>query len=92
MSVNANVYAGYLRIWTWLMALVIVSVCAGWTLPRSAALLLIFAVVWAKAVLVAPYYMHLRYEKWQVAALVVIPLLLALGLTLTVLPDIVFHR
>ena len=92
MKAGENVYASYFRIWVWLVTLGIVSVFARWSLPRSTALLLIFSVAWTKAVLVALYYMHLKYEKWQVATLVIIPLLLVIGLTFTLFPDIVFHR
>lgn len=91
MSTSENVYAGYFRIWLWLMALVLLSLFASWTLPRTVALLLIFAVAWTKAVLVALYYMHLKYEKWQLATLIIIPLLLVIGLTFTLLPDLVLH-
>jgi len=92
MQLSDKVYAGYFWIWVWLIGLATVSVLASWVLPRSVALLLIFAVAWIKAVLVALYYMHLKYEKWQVGVLVVIPLLLVIGLTLTLFPDIVFGR
>jgi caa(3)-type oxidase subunit IV len=74
------------------MALVILSVVASWTLPRSAALLLIFAVALVKAVLVALYYMHLKYEKWQLATLLIVPLLLVIGLAVTLYPDLVFRH
>jgi caa(3)-type oxidase subunit IV len=89
---DGTVYTHYFRIWVWLLGLMIASVVAGFLLPKSIALVLVFAVAWAKAVLVALYYMHLRYEKWQLAALVIIPLLLLIGLTLTLVPDIVLGR
>jgi len=92
VSTNESVYAEYFRIWLWLMGLVTLSVVAGWTLPRSAALLLIFAVAWTKAVLVALYYMHLKSEKWQLATLIIVPLLLVIGLSLTLCPDLVFRH
>ena len=92
MKAGENVYASYFRIWVWLVALVIVSVVASVALPRSVALLLIFTAAWIKAVLVALHYMHLKYEKWQLCTLVVIPLLLVIGLTFTLFPDIVFRH
>jgi caa(3)-type oxidase subunit IV len=89
---DGTVYTHYFRIWVWLLGLMITSVVASFLLPKSVALVLVFAVAWAKAVLVALYYMHLKYEKWQLAALVIIPLLLLIGLTLPLVPDIVLGR
>ena len=80
----------YFLIWVWLVVLAVVSVLFTLVLPRSAAIFLIFAVAWVKAVLVALNYMHLRYERWQLYALAIIPLLLVTGLTFALFPDIVF--
>ncbi|MCS6925352.1 MAG: cytochrome C oxidase subunit IV family protein [Candidatus Binatia bacterium] len=81
-------YTHYFRIWVWLVGLVLLSVFAGTLFSEGGALVVIFAAAWAKAVLVALYYMHLKYERWQLAALVLVPLLLMIGLAFTLFPDI----
>jgi cytochrome c oxidase subunit 4 len=86
---RAVAYTHYFRIWVWLVGLVFLSVLASGLLPRGGALMIIFAAAWVKAVLVALYYMHLKYERWQLAALALIPLLLIIGLAVTLVPDIV---
>lgn len=90
MMVSESTRPNYFLIWVWLIVLAVVSVLFTVVLPKSAAIFLIFAVAWVKAVLVALNYMHLRYEKWQLYALAFIPLLLVVGLTFVLFPDIVF--
>lgn len=90
MRTDEKARPNYFLIWVWLVVLAVVSVLTTLILPRSAAIFLIFAAAWMKAVLVALNYMHLRYEKWQLYALVIVPLALVVGLTFTLFPDIVF--
>jgi caa(3)-type oxidase subunit IV len=90
MMTGERARPNYFLIWVWLVVLAIVSVLFTLVLPRSAAIFLIFAVAWVKAVLVALNYMHLKYEKWQLYALAIVPLLLVVGLTFALFPDIVF--
>lgn len=92
MWIAEDVYAPYFRIWVWLVGLVIVSVLASWVLPRAVGIFFIFGVAWVKAVLVGLHYMHLKSEKWQLCSLIIIPLVLVVGMTLTLFPDIVFNR
>lgn len=73
------------------MVLVAISVTAGLVLPKSVALFLIYTTAVIKAVLVILNYMHLKYEKPLIYALVLIPLLFILILTLLLFPDFVFH-
>ncbi len=44
----------------------------------------------AKALLVAANYMHLRFEPRLIYAIAIAPIVLFLGLTLALVPDIVF--
>jgi caa(3)-type oxidase subunit IV len=83
-------HPNYFLIWVWLMALVVVSVVASLILPKSLASFLIFAVAGIKALLVILNYMHLKYEKPLIYALVIVPFLFILILTLLLLPDFVF--
>ena len=61
-------------------------------IPRIPALLLIFGIAGFKATLVLRDYMHLRGEKILIYAIALTPLLLAIGLALVLIPDIVFRR
>lgn len=80
-----------LLIWYWLMALVILSVGAGFVLPKAEALVLIFAVALIKALLVARNYMHLKHEKALIYAIALVPLVFVIIFLIGVFPDFVYH-
>jgi len=80
-----------LVVWYWLMALVVISVAASAVLPRSPALMLIFAVAVVKALLVARNYMHLKHEKALIYALALVPLALVIIFLIGMFPDFVYH-
>ena len=82
----------YLMIWIWLLALVMVSVAAASILPKTQALVLIFAVAILKALLVARNYMHLKNERVIIYAIVLIPLTFVIILLFALFPDFVFRR
>lgn len=68
-------HVNYVAIWKILVAALIVSlVLAHWKMPHLAAAL-IFSVAIAKALLVAAYYMHLKFEPRFVVLAVVSGLL-----------------
>ena len=54
----------YVAVWVWLVVLMIAGVLASY-LPfaKSAVICLVFVVAATKALLVALYYMHLRFES-----------------------------
>lgn len=81
-------HPNYLMIWVWLAALMLLSVLAAY-LPTSAVLVLaiILGLALVKAVLVALYYMHLRFESPLVWLVVIPPLVLAAILVVALLPD-----
>ncbi len=84
---------GYLIIWGWLILLMTLSLFAS-SLPfsRAAIVTLMFVVAAVKAVLVALHFMHLKLEKWLIYAIAIIPVLLVLGLMVTLFPDFVLAR
>ena len=88
-----RVHPNYVAIWVWLVVLMVAGVLAT-RLPmgKSAINNLIFVIAAVKAVLVALNYMHLRSESWLIYALAIIPVLLVVGLTFVLFPDIVFHH
>lgn len=84
---------GYLIVWGWLLLLMTISLFAN-SLPvsRPAIVTLMFVVAAVKAVLVALHFMHLKLEKWLIYAIAIIPVLLVLGLMVTLFPDFVLAR
>jgi len=81
----------YLMIWIGLLALVLVSVAAASILPKVQALILIFAVAFVKALLVARNYMHLKNERAIIYALVLVPLAFVIILFFALFPDFVYR-
>ncbi len=81
----------YLIIWVWLLLLVIVSVSASSVLPKFQALVLIFTVAIAKALLVARNYMHLKHERAIIYAMALVPLAVVIILLFTLFPDFVYR-
>ena len=81
----------YLMIWIWLLALVVLSVAAASILPKTQALVLIFAVAILKALLVARNYMHLKNERAIIYAMVLIPLTFVIILLFALFPDFVYR-
>ncbi|HVO91477.1 MAG TPA: cytochrome C oxidase subunit IV family protein [Terriglobales bacterium] len=81
----------YLAIWYWLMGLVIVSVIAATMLPKTQAMVLIFAVAIIKALLVARNYMHMKTEGALIYAIALVPLAFILIFLFGLFPDFVYH-
>lgn len=57
-------------------------------LPHVAKVGLLVALAWAKAVLVAMYFMHLAMEKRALAIIAIVPVLLVTFLCFMLLPDL----
>jgi cytochrome c oxidase subunit 4 len=83
----------YVTIWVLLMALLFAGLAVAFLpLTKGTVLLLIFEVALVKAALVARYYMHLRGEHALIYAIAGIPVVLVVGMVLTLVPDIVFGK
>ena len=83
----------YLVVWAWLLGLMALSLVAGSTpVARPAIATLVFTIAAVKAVLVALHFMHLKVEAWLIYALAIVPVVLVVGLILTLFPDFVFTR
>lgn len=82
----------YFVVWLWLVGLVTLSVVASLTLPKTAALSLIFAVAAVKSLLVLLNYMHLKFERALLYALAFVPLVVVVILLFALFPDLVFRR
>ncbi len=89
---SERAHPNYITIWFWLVGLALGSVLVGLLpLPQPLTIVLIFAAATVKALLVALYYMHLRFEHLLIYGLVIFPLLLFAILLLVLFPDITFH-
>jgi caa(3)-type oxidase subunit IV len=93
MAATAHPRPNYVAIWAWLMGLLFVSLLAVY-LPFSqpVTVTLIFLIALAKAILVAVHFMHMRFERWLIHAIVITPLLLFIIMTLSLIPDIVYNK
>ncbi len=82
----------YVWIWGTLVALLLLGMLVfELHVARAVALLLIFSIAVVKATLVLRNYMHLHRVPAALYAVVAVPLLLAVVLALTLLPDIGFR-
>lgn len=83
----------YMLIWAWLVFLLVAGlVIFILPIPRTAAVVTIFSLAAIKATLVLRNYMHLKHEHLLLYLTVLVPLLLFLGMALTLIPDIVYRH
>jgi len=86
-------HPSYVTIWIWLVVLLGAGLTFAFLpIGKAMAIFLIFSVAAVKALLVARHYMHLKSETVLVLALAGIPVLLLIGMALTLVPDIVFKH
>ncbi len=90
---HGKVHPNYTAIWLWLLALMAVSVLAS-AIPglRRIAVVLVFATAFAKAIIVALNFMHLRFEGRLIWTIAVVPVVVFAVLTVALFPDFVFGR
>ncbi|MGH7417453.1 MAG: cytochrome C oxidase subunit IV family protein [Candidatus Rokuibacteriota bacterium] len=89
---TAHKHPNYVLIWVYLAILTAVEVGVAFVshLPKMwLMLLLVFLAVW-KALLVAMYFMHLKFEPRKLAILAAVPLPLAVILVLAVMSEKIF--
>ena len=79
----------YILIWVYLFVLTVIEVAAAFLshIPKHwLILILVFLAVW-KALLVALYFMHLKFERWRLRAIFMVPIPLAIILVLAVITE-----
>ena len=79
----------YMNIFWWLLGLTIVEVAVA--IPEYATLLkgiLLIGLACSKAILVANYFMHLKFEKRTLALIVITPFLICVFLVIMLMPDL----
>jgi cytochrome c oxidase subunit IV len=77
---STHVRPNYMLIWLYLFLMTIVEVLLAFELPVSQnvkLILLLIMAVW-KALLVALFFMHLKFERWRLRLIFVVPIPLAL--------------
>ena len=77
---TAHKRPNYILIWVYLAVLTAAELALAFELPisRNLKLLLLLALAVWKALLVALFFMHLKFEKWNLRILAIIPVPLAL--------------
>jgi caa(3)-type oxidase subunit IV len=89
-AINPSVRYG--TIWIWLMILLGLGVVVlALPLSTTASVSLIFSVAAVKALLVVRHYMHVRHQPAMVYVMLCVPLILAIAMTIILLPDIAFR-
>ena len=86
---EGHTHPRYMLVWFWLALLTVAEVAVVWftALPKSwIVMALLLMAVW-KALLVALYFMHLRFEPLRVAIVATSPLPLAVLLIMIVLQE-----
>lgn len=78
-ATTAHKRPNYMLIWLYLFIMTVLEVALAFELPVSRnvkLLLLLFLAVW-KALLVALFFMHLKFERWRLRIIFIVPLPLA---------------
>jgi cytochrome c oxidase subunit 4 len=79
----------YIAIWIYLGVLTVLELIVAYApIPKAAMVGLLVGLAWAKAVLVAMYFMHLRFERRTLAIIACIPAMLVTFLTFMLVPDL----
>ena len=89
---TTHVRPNYMLIWLYLFIMTVVEVVLAFELPVSQnvkLILLLILAVW-KALLVAMFFMHLKFERWRLRLIFIVPLPLAAILVTTVIMEKVF--
>ena len=83
----------YWKIWAWLLVLTVLEVLASLklTLPKGEMIVLLVGMAIVKAILVALYFMHLRWERVSLGITISLTLILALILVGANMMQWLFH-
>lgn len=81
-------HPNYIGVWVWLALLMLASVLAAYLhISARVIIAIILGLALIKGLLVALYYMHLRFERWWLWLAVLIPIAFALIFLAGTLPD-----
>ncbi|HXM39194.1 MAG TPA: cytochrome C oxidase subunit IV family protein [Gemmatimonadales bacterium] len=84
---TAHVRPNYMLIWLYLFVMTVAEVALAFELPvsRNAKLIMLLVLAVVKALLVALFFMHLKFERWRLRLIFIVPLPLAAILVTTVI-------
>ena len=89
MSETAHPEPNYMGVFWWLLALTIIEVAVIYLpIAKFAITIMLITMAVTKAVLVALYFMHLKFERRTLALVAVSPFVLCVFLILMLTPDI----
>jgi cytochrome c oxidase subunit 4 len=79
METVARKHPRYVLVWLWLAVLTVAEVALAFELPfsQNVKLVLLLALAVWKALLVALFFMHLKFERWGLRIMAIAPLPLA---------------
>ena len=80
--------ASYIAIFIYLSVLTAAELAVYAWFPGVVKISFLVALAWAKAALVAMYFMHLRFERRTLALIAFIPVVLVIFLTFMLMPDL----
>lgn len=86
---TAHVRPNYILIWGYLFVLTVIEVLAAFLsgIPKQWLILILMILAVVKALLVAMYFMHLKFEAWRLRLIFMIPLPLAAILVLATITE-----
>ena len=83
-------YGVYLKTWLWLLVITLVEVGITFLpMPRPILVTLLVLLAVMKVVLIAAYFMHLRFERLSLIYMVLTPIILIVALVAGIWPDAV---
>ncbi len=86
---TAHTEPNYFGVFWWLLALTILEIAVIYVpMARLIIVILLIGLALSKAVLVAMYFMHLKFERVTLGVIALTPLILCVFLILMLLPDI----
>ena len=86
---TAHVRPNYIMIWLYLFVLTVIEVAAAFLshIPKHWLIIILVVLAVVKALLVAMYFMHLKFEGWRLRIIFLIPLPLAFILVVTTIME-----
>lgn len=89
METTAHARPNYIAIWVWLAVLTAIEVGVAFVshFPKPLLMLILIGLAIWKALLVALYFMHLKFERWRLRLVFIAPLPLAALLVIAALTE-----
>jgi len=89
MSTTTHEEPNYMAVFWWLLILTVIEIAVIYLpIVKTAIVIMLVALAISKAMLVALYFMHLKFERLTLGAVALSPFVLCVFLILMLLPDI----